>query len=285
MHGVSLGRTYFERLGMFCLCSSHHMQDGNIADMLDIICRQVIATEVSKASVHVAQHNIKQNDVKNARIFRVSSEEFTSAWKGQAQLRRLEALDFQLLKLETILVDPPRAGLDDETVQLLKEFKQIVYVSCNPDTLHGNLLKVADTHTIKKFALFDQFPYTDHIECGVYLEQKTGAGISQLADQQATEAGPSQLIQQQPADSEVGSSNRPNEHSQAMEASKSQQQQAADLLTSHELQIQNACPSAEVSFTIDAEPHVGRKRQREGSEDLLAAVPDTEGGKQQTEQQ
>lgn len=269
------------------LCSSHRLQDENIADTLDIICRQVIATEVSKASVHVAQHNIQQNDVKNARIFRVSSEEFTSAWKGQAQLHRLETLDFQLLKLETILVDPPRAGLDDETVQLLKEFKQIVYVSCNPDTLHDNLLKVADTHTIKKFALFDQFPYTDHIECGVYLEQKTGAGISQLADQQAAKAGPAQLLQQQPADSEVGSSNQPDEHSKATEACISQQQQAAVLMTSHgQLQTQDGCPSAgvEALSTFDVEPHVGRKRQREGSEDLSAAVPDTAGGKEQTEQ-
>ena len=246
------------------------------ADKLDNICRQVISTEVSKASVHVAQHNIKQNDVKNARIFRVSSEEFTSAWKGQAQLHRLEALDFQLLKLQTILVDPPRAGLDDETVQLLKEFKQIVYVSCNPDTLHDNLLKVADTHTIKKFALFDQFPYTDHIECGVYLEQKTGAGTSQLADQQATGAGSSQLIEQQRS-AQAGSSNQMNEHT---EACKSQQQQAADVLTSDD-QLQNRA-GMERSSTVDAEPNVGRKRQREGSEHLIPTVPDTAEGKEQS---
>ena len=134
------------------------------------ICRQVIGTEVSKASVAVAQHNLAKNSIDNAKVFRVSSEEFTEAWKGNTQLHRLESVDFKKLQLDTLLVDPPRAGLDDETVQLLKEFKQIVYVSCNPDTLHDNLLKVADTHKIKKFALFDQFPYTDHIECGVFLE-------------------------------------------------------------------------------------------------------------------
>ena len=255
-------------------------------DKLDTVCRQVIATEVSKASVHVAQHNIKQNDVENARIFRVSSEEFTSAWKGQAQLHRLETLDFQLLKLETILVDPPRAGLDDETVQLLKEFKQIVYVSCNPDTLHDNLLKVADTHTIKKFALFDQFPYTNHIECGVYLEQKTGAGTTQLADQQATAAGPSELIQQQPA--AIGSPNQPDEHLQATEACASQPQQAADLsAASGQVPNQDGCSSTgpEQSSTVDAEALVSRKRQRESSEDMAAAVPDTAGGQEQSEHQ
>lgn len=251
---------------------------------LNIMCRQVIATEVSKASVHVAQHNIKQNDVKNASIFRVSSEEFTSAWRGQAQLHRLETLDFQLLKLDTILVDPPRAGLDDETVQLLKEFKQIVYVSCNPDTLHDNLLKVADTHTIKKFALFDQFPYTDHIECGVYLERKAGAGTSELADQQSAEAGPPQVQQQQQQQSEQVSSLELDEHQQPRDSGACQQQQAADISTvDGQVTKEDGPPSdLEESCSADAEARVRRKRQREGDEDLAALVPDTAGHKEQS---
>ena len=69
-------------------------------------------------------------------------------------------------------VDPPRAGLDDDTVDLLKTFENAVYVSCNPNTLHENLLKVQDSHKIERFAIFDQFPYTNHIECGVYLTKK-----------------------------------------------------------------------------------------------------------------
>lgn len=135
-------------------------------------CRQVIATEVSKASVAVAQYNIKENKVDNAQVFRVSSEEFTAAWKGQRELNRLKSVDFDKLQLDTLLVDPPRAGLDDESVELLKDFRQIVYISCNPSTLHDNLLKISDTHAIESFALFDQFPYTEHIECGVLLKKK-----------------------------------------------------------------------------------------------------------------
>lgn len=127
---------------------------------------------MSKASVAVAQHNLKQNNVTNAQVFRVSSEEFTAAWKGLTQLNRLKAVDFDKLQLDTLLVDPPRAGLDAESVELLKDFKQIVYVSCNPETLHDNLLKVSDTHRVEKFALFDQFPYTEHIECGVLLTRR-----------------------------------------------------------------------------------------------------------------
>lgn len=48
----------------------------------------------------------------------------------------------------------------------------MVYISCNPDTLHANLQEVAGTHALKSFAIFDQFPYTEHIECGVYLQRK-----------------------------------------------------------------------------------------------------------------
>ena len=50
---------------------------------------------------------------------------------------------------------------------------RIVYISCNPVTLAANLAAVADSHRVLHFALFDQFPGTDHIECGAYLERRT----------------------------------------------------------------------------------------------------------------
>ena len=66
-------------------------------------------------------------------------------------------------------VDPPRAGLDDKSVELLQHFDNVVYISCNPATLHTNILQMNGSHKIQRFALFDQFPFTDHIELGVYL--------------------------------------------------------------------------------------------------------------------
>ena len=156
---------------------------GWAAHSAELFCRNVIATEVSKASVAVAHHNLTSNLITNAKVFRVSSEEFTEAWKGKTELNRLKSVDFSTLSLDTLLVDPPRAGLDDDTVQLLKEFESIVYISCNPDTLHDNILKVADTHKIRKFALFDQFPYTEHIECGVVLQRVAVKDLSSLVVQ------------------------------------------------------------------------------------------------------
>ena len=66
------------------------------------------------------------------------------------------------------------AGLDAQTVQMVANFDTIIYISCNPETLAENLALLGNSHRVGQFALFDQFPYTDHMECGVLLTRKTG---------------------------------------------------------------------------------------------------------------
>jgi len=159
---------------------------GHDHDLLELYCgnanftiplasqfRKVIATEASKAAVETAQFNLKANDVTNALVARMTSEEFTEAWHTKRNAKRLEGLDWETLDLKTILVDPPRGGLDDETVKLLKEFPNVVYISCNPETLATNLQEIKESHEIKQFAVFDQFPGTHHVECGAFLQQRS----------------------------------------------------------------------------------------------------------------
>ena len=50
-----------------------------------------------------------------------------------------------------------------------------MYISCNPHTLRANLNTLCQTHTIERMALFDQFPFTPHTECGVLLHQRLPA--------------------------------------------------------------------------------------------------------------
>lgn len=133
---------------------------------------RVLATEISKSSVAAAQYNIAANDIDNVKIIRMSSEEFVEASLGTKSFRRLEGIDLTSYNCETVLVDPPRAGLDDETVKMISAYKNIVYISCNPQTLKSNLEVLQATHNVSRFALFDQFPYTHHAECGVYLQRK-----------------------------------------------------------------------------------------------------------------
>ena len=102
----------------------------------------------------------------------MSSEEFSEAMNGERKFRRLEGFDLTAYNYDTVLVDPPRAGLDPASVELVSRFNKVIYISCNPNTLKDNLIELSKTHTMEKFALFDQFPYTDHIETGVVLIRK-----------------------------------------------------------------------------------------------------------------
>jgi tRNA (uracil-5-)-methyltransferase len=145
---------------------------GNFSVPLAQNFEKVLATEISKTSVAAAQDNIALNSIDNLKIIRMSSEEFVQAQQGVRKFRRLEGVNLAEYQCRTVLVDPPRAGLDDSTMKMISQYENIVYISCNPDTLKLNLDTLLITHTITRFALFDQFPYTHHAECGVYLQKK-----------------------------------------------------------------------------------------------------------------
>jgi len=144
--------------------------NGNFTIPLSQNFNQVLATEIAKSSVKSALYNLESNNCENVNIVRLSSEEITQALNRDREFRRLAHLNLDDFKFKTIFVDPPRCGLDDKTLELVSTFDRIIYVSCNPETLRKNIEKLPD-HKIDKFALFDQFPYTDHIECGVILSR------------------------------------------------------------------------------------------------------------------
>ncbi|MWN90060.1 tRNA (uridine(54)-C5)-methyltransferase TrmA [Gilliamella sp. Pra-s65] len=146
--------------------------NGNFSIALAQNFRKVLATEIAKASVYSAQHNIAVNHIDNLVIARLSAEEFTCAIKKEREFNRLKGINLDDYQCETVLVDPPRAGVDLNTINILKSYKKIIYISCNPNTLHNNLQLLTQTHSIQHFAMFDQFPYTDHIETGVVLCKK-----------------------------------------------------------------------------------------------------------------
>eukprot|EP00894_Picocystis_sp_ML_P004255 jgi/Pico_ML_1/54772/g638.t1 len=125
--------------------------------------------EISKRSVAAAKENIEANNTTNIEVVRMSSEEFTEAYHSGTTIKGVDTTEYDFT---TVLVDPPRAGLDPDTEKLVCEFENIVYISCNPQTLRGNLDHILKTHTIQHVAMFDQFPYTEHTECGVFLARK-----------------------------------------------------------------------------------------------------------------
>ncbi len=145
--------------------------NGNFSIALAGHFDKVLATEISKSSVKSAQFNIAANQVNNLDIIRMSSEEFTQAMQGQ-QFSRLDGIDLNSYNCQTILVDPPRAGMDELTCKLVSNYDNIIYISCNPDTLERDLELLSKTHNLTRLAIFDQFPYTHHVESGVYLTRK-----------------------------------------------------------------------------------------------------------------
>ncbi len=145
--------------------------NGNFTVALASEFRQVLATEVSKLSVKSALYNLSANSVDNVTLVRMSSEDLSDAFAKVRPFRRLREIDLNTYHFSTVLVDPPRSGLDNNTVELVGGFDTILYISCNPETLFSNLKSLSDTHHIEAFAVFDQFPYTPHLECGVLLKK------------------------------------------------------------------------------------------------------------------
>ncbi|MBW6392329.1 tRNA (uridine(54)-C5)-methyltransferase TrmA [Billgrantia antri] len=145
--------------------------NGNFTVALAENFRRVLATEISRTSVASAQQNLGANGIDNVMVGRMSAEEFSAALKGEKGGRRVSEMALEGYDFSTVLVDPPRAGLDEASCRQLSEYSRIVYISCNPETLERNLEALSRTHRMSRFALFDQFPWTHHCECGVLLEK------------------------------------------------------------------------------------------------------------------
>ena len=159
--------------------------DGIGGDLLELYCGagnftipfaskfdRVLATEISKPSIVAAKRNMELNGVENIEFVRLSAEEFTQALDGVREFRRLEGLSFSDYRLKTLFVDPPRSGLGEEPCAFASRFDHLLYISCNPETLQRDLEVLTQTHTIESMAVFDQFPYTHHLEMGVKLTKK-----------------------------------------------------------------------------------------------------------------
>ena len=77
------------------------------------------------------------------------------------------------VNIDTIIVDPPRVGLDRQVPALISSWnaKDIIYVSCNSATLVRDLAHF-DKYEVKKVKVFDFYPGTSHVECVAVLSRK-----------------------------------------------------------------------------------------------------------------
>eukprot|EP01059_Diplonema_ambulator_P035352 TRINITY_DN8281_c0_g1_i1.p1 TRINITY_DN8281_c0_g1~~TRINITY_DN8281_c0_g1_i1.p1 ORF type:complete len:170 (+),score=18.27 TRINITY_DN8281_c0_g1_i1:283-792(+) len=158
--------------------------------------------ETSRKLVAAAHTNLRLNNAANAWVLRAPSEKFCSSmlrhstWKlnlpsyrkdiddTSPEMTAFSALQDTILTpaeaevntanftFGAVIVDPPRAGLDPVTCQLVSRYPSIAYISCNPDALHRDLEALSKTHYVARMAVFDHFPYTGHLECGALLRRR-----------------------------------------------------------------------------------------------------------------
>lgn len=116
-------------------------------------------------SIEVTQNAVK-NALINAKINKCDNINFIL---GKVE----DKIGFINDKMDTIIVDPARAGLDKKTIEVINNIcpQRIIYVSCDTQSLANNLVDLAN-YEIKKFYILDMFSYTYHIECFCILDRK-----------------------------------------------------------------------------------------------------------------
>jgi len=144
---------------------------GNFTWVLARHADKLLMTELSPHAVSAAQDAFAQAGMTHVTIAAMNSEQVSQQLSSSGEATQFvwqgQGYDFKV-----VMVDPPRAGLDEVTRALVQRFESILYVSCNPETLARDMLAWQETHDLVDIAVFDQFPYTHHIEVGVMLVKK-----------------------------------------------------------------------------------------------------------------
>lgn len=143
---------------------------GSNVNVLDLYCgtgsigifvsekNNVLGIEINEDAIKDANENKKINNLNNIK--------FICGDSG----KKINNLNF---KPDVIIVDPPRSGLNKETITNILKFKsnKLIYVSCDPMTMVRDLNILSQEYNIKEITPFDMFPNTKHIECVSILEK------------------------------------------------------------------------------------------------------------------
>ena len=135
---------------------------GTIGIFASKFVKKVYGIEIVDQAIKDAKENAKINNIDNVEFIAGDVETV------------FDKLLKENVKPDVIIVDPPRKGLDDTTIENLNNLKlnRLVYVSCNPATLMRDLQKLMEVYEIKSITPTDCFCYTSHVECVAVLELK-----------------------------------------------------------------------------------------------------------------
>lgn len=134
---------------------------GTIGIFASKYVNKVYGIEIVPQAIEDAKENAKINDVKNI--------EFIC---GDVEVAFDELINKEKIVPSAIIVDPPRKGLDNKTVENIAKIQpaKLVYISCNPATMVRDLAKLEDIYNIKTIQPVDMFPWTNGVESITILE-------------------------------------------------------------------------------------------------------------------
>lgn len=136
---------------------------GTISLFMSKFAKKVYGVEIVEEAIVAAKENAKMNNVDNT--------EFIA---GDVEKVLDELVNVKQIMPDIIMVDPPRRGLDNTSIENIKKVrpKKLVYISCNPASLVRDLAKLEEIYEVKQITPVDMFPFTSHAEVCVLLELK-----------------------------------------------------------------------------------------------------------------
>ena len=136
---------------------------GTISIFMSKYAKKVYGVEIVKDAVKDAIENAEINNVTN-----------TEFYAGDVEIILDELINKKNIVPNVVMVDPPRKGLDKNSVNNIMKIKprKIVYISCNPATLIRDLSCFEELYDIKTITPVDMFPFTSHVEVCALLELK-----------------------------------------------------------------------------------------------------------------
>ena len=132
---------------------------GTIGLIASKNAKKVISVEIVKDAHKNAIENAKRNNVNNIEFYCNDAGEFIKSYEGD---------------LDIVIMDPPRKGSDDKFLFTLieKKIKNIIYISCNPETLARDIQYLSSYYKVDYVQPVDMFPMTSHVETIVDLSLK-----------------------------------------------------------------------------------------------------------------
>lgn len=141
-------------------------------DILDLYCGVgtiglSIASKVKSVLGIEIIPNAIENALFNARLNKIENANFILGDVSKSVNKITSSFN-------TVIVDPPRAGLDNKTKEFIldKLPNKLIYVSCNPITLVRDLEELKDRYSIKSFDIVDMFSFSYHCESVCILERR-----------------------------------------------------------------------------------------------------------------